>query len=127
MSKKITDKAKGRLTLQGTFTTCTECNVSETETIRSPDLIIPLAFSNEKLLSRLLSMSLEKPRKMGIKPQCRFKRLCDDGLGVNAKTGQSGRQRDRSDAMYPVLVYTKIASASNLLAEISKTICIRYG
>lgn len=88
--------------------------------IRSPDLIIPLAFSSEKLLSRLLSMSLVKLRQKGINPQCRFKRLCEDGLGVNAKTGQSGRQRDRSDAMCPVFVYTKSASASNLLAEISK-------
>lgn len=73
--------------------------MSETAITRSPDLIIPLALSKEKVLLRLLSMSSEKLRRKGIRPHCRFRRLLTDAVVVKAKIGQSGRQRDKRDAM----------------------------
>nr|KYP74628.1 hypothetical protein KK1_007315 [Cajanus cajan] len=88
---------------------------------RSPDLIRFLALSNENVLLRLLSISSEKLRRKGIKPHWRFRRLRTDGVVVKAKIGQSGRQRDNRDAMYPVFVYTKSASTSKLLAAKVKT------
>ena len=72
--------------------------------IRSPELIIPLALSKEKVLFRLLSTSSEKSRRKGIKPHCRFRYLRMDVVGVNAKIGQSGRLRERRDAVCPVFV-----------------------
>lgn len=78
--------------------------MSETAITRSPDLIIPLALSKEKVLLRLLSISSEKLRRKGIRPHCRFKRLRTEVVVVKAKIGQSGRQRDRRDAMWPVFV-----------------------
>ena len=81
-----------------------DCNMSETAITRSPDLIIPLALSNEKVLLRLLSISSEKLRRKGIRPHCRFRRLRTEVVVVKAKMGQSGRQRDRRDAMWPVFV-----------------------
>lgn len=90
--------------------------MSETAITRSPDLIMPRALSREKVLLRLLSMSSEKPRRNGIKPHCRFKRLLTEVSVVNAKIGQSGRDRDRRDAMCPSFVYTNSASTSRLLA-----------
>lgn len=71
---------------------------------RSPDLIIPLALSNEKVLFRLLSMSSEKLRRNGISPHCRFKRLLTEAVFVKAKIGQSGRHRETNDAMCPLFV-----------------------
>lgn len=90
--------------------------------IRSPDLIIPLALSKEKVRLRLLSISSEKLRQKGTKPHCRFKRLRTVGVGVNANIGQSGRLLDKRDAICPEFVYTKRAYAFNLLAESSKTL-----
>lgn len=66
---------------------------------RSPDFIIPRDFSKKKVLLRLLSISSEKLKRKGIRPHCRFRRLRTDVDVVNAKMGQSGRQRDRRDAM----------------------------
>lgn len=91
--------------------------MSETAMTRSPDLIIPLAFSRENVLLRVLSMSSEKLRRNGIRPHCKFSRLRTDVVVVNAKIGQSGRQRDKRDAMWPVFVYTKSASTPRLFAE----------
>ena len=84
--------------------------------ITSPDLIIPLTLSKEKVFS----VSSEKPRRNGIKPHSRFKRLRTDVEGVNAKIGQSGRHCDRRVARCPVFVLTISASAPKLLAESSK-------
>lgn len=81
-----------------------DCNISETAMTRSPDLIIPLALSKAKVLLRLLSISSEKLRRNGIRPHCRFRRLRTDGAVVKAKIGQSGRQRERRDAMCPSFV-----------------------
>ncbi|PPR84753.1 hypothetical protein GOBAR_AA35961 [Gossypium barbadense] len=81
-----------------------DCNMSDTAITRSPDLIIPLALSNEKVLLRLASISSEKLRRKGIRPHCRFRRLRTDVVVVKAKMGQSGRHRDRRDAMWPVFV-----------------------
>lgn len=78
--------------------------MSETAMTRSPDLIIPLALSNEKVLLRLPSISSEKLRRKGIRPHCRFRRLLTDVVLVKAKIGQSGLQRDRREAMWPVFV-----------------------
>ena len=78
--------------------------MSETAMTRSPDLIIPLALSNEKVLLRLLSISSEKLRRKGIRPHCRFRRLLKDVVLVKANIGQSGLQRDKREAMWPVFV-----------------------
>ena len=78
--------------------------MSETAMTRSPDLIIPLALSNEKVLLRLPSISSEKLRRKGIKPHCRFRRLLTEVVLVKAKIGQSGLQRDKREAMWPVFV-----------------------
>jgi hypothetical protein len=78
--------------------------MSETAMTRSPDLIIPLALSNEKVLLRLPSISSEKLRRKGIRPHCRFRRLLTDVVLVKAKIGQSGLQRDKREAMWPVFV-----------------------
>lgn len=61
-------------------------------------------------------MSSEKLRRKGIRPHCRFRRLRTDVVDVKANIGQSGRQRERRDAMWPVFVYTKRASTPKLLA-----------
>lgn len=81
-----------------------DCNISEITMIRSPDLIIPLALSKNKLPFRLLSISSVKERQNVIKPHRRFRRLRTDAVGVNAKIGQSGRLEDRRDAVCPVFV-----------------------
>lgn len=78
--------------------------MSETAITRSPDLIKFLALSKAKVLFRLLSMSSEKLRRKGMRPHCRFRRLRTDVVEVKANIGQSGRQRDRRDAMCPVFV-----------------------
>jgi hypothetical protein len=78
--------------------------MSDTAMTRSPDLIIPLALSNEKVLLRLLSISSEKLTRKGIRPHCRFRRLLTDFVLVKAKIGQSGLQRDKREAMWPVFV-----------------------
>lgn len=78
--------------------------MSDTAMTRSPDLIIPRALSKEKVLLRLLSISSEKLRRKGIRPHCRLRRLRTDIVLVNAKIGQSGRQRDRRDAICPFFV-----------------------
>lgn len=78
--------------------------MSETAITRSPDLIKFLALSSEKVLFRLLSISSEKLTRNGIRPHCRFRRLLTDVVLVKAKIGQSGRQRDRRDAVWPVFV-----------------------
>lgn len=88
----------------GTFITWIDCNMSETAMTRSPDLIKFLALSNENVLLRLLSISSEKLKRKGIRPHCKFRRLRTDVVAVNAKIGQSGRQRERRDAMWPVFV-----------------------
>lgn len=90
--------------LQGTFITWIDCNMSETAMTRSPDFIIPLALSKENVRLRLLSMSSEKLRRKGMRPHCRFRRLLTDVVDVNANIGQSGRQRDRREAMCPIFV-----------------------
>ena len=90
--------------------------MSETAITRSPDLIIPLDFSKENVLFKLLSMSSEKLRRNGISPHCRFKRLLTEVVFVKAKIGQSGRHRETRDAMCPFFVYTKTASTPRLLA-----------
>lgn len=81
-----------------------DCNMTDTAMMRSPDLIMPLAFSKEKVLLRLLSMSSVKSRRNGIKPHCRFSLLRTDVEDVKAKMGQSGRHRERKDAISPVFV-----------------------
>lgn len=78
--------------------------MSDTAMTRSPDLIIPLALSRAKVLLRLLSISSEKLRRKGIRPHWRLSRLRTAVVLVNAKIGQSGRQRDRRDAICPVVV-----------------------
>lgn len=78
--------------------------MSETAITRSPDLIMPLAFSNENVLFKLLSMSSEKLRRNGISPHCRFKRLLTEVVVVKAKIGQSGRHRETKEAMCPLVV-----------------------
>lgn len=96
--------AEMKHTSQGTFITCMDCKISETAMTRSPDLIKFLALSNEKVLLRLLSISSEKLRRKGMRPHWRFRRLRTDVVVVKAKIGQSGRQRDSSDAVCPVFV-----------------------
>lgn len=71
---------------------------------RSPDCIMPLALSSENVRLRLLSMSSEKLRRKGMRPHWRFNRLRTDVEVVNAKIGQSGRQRERMEAISPVFV-----------------------
>lgn len=90
--------------------------MSEMATIRSPLFIMPRAFNSANVLRRLLSMSPEKSRRNGIKPHCRFSRCRMDLVSVKAKIGQSGLDLDKREAMYPRLVYTKIASTPSLLA-----------
>jgi len=97
-----------------------DCNMSDTAMTRSPALIIPLALSNENVLLRLLSISSVKLKRNGIRPHFKFRRLRTDVVVVKAKIGQSGRQRDRRDAMWPVFVYTKSASTPRLLAAKSQ-------
>lgn len=94
--------------------------MSATATINSPLFIIPRAFSRANVLRRLLSMSPEKSRRNGINPHCRFSRCRMDLVSVKAKIGQSGLDLDKSEAMNPRLVYTKIASAPSLSAAILK-------
>ncbi len=91
-------------TFQGTFITWIDCNMSDTAMTRSPDLIKFLALSNENVLLRLLSISSAKLKRKGISPHCKFRRLRTDVEVVKAKIGQSGRQRERRDAMWPVFV-----------------------
>lgn len=81
-----------------------DCNISETAMTRSPDLIIPLALSKAKVLLRLVSISSVKLRRKGIRPHCKLSRLRTEVVFVNAKIGQSGRQRDNRDAMCPFFV-----------------------
>lgn len=100
----------------GTFMTWMDCSMSDSAITRSPDLIMPLVFSREKVRFRLLSMSSEKLRRKGIRPHWRFRRLLTDVEVVKAKTGQSGRHRERREAMCPVFVKTKTASTPKLLA-----------
>jgi len=101
---------------QGTFITWMDCSMSERAITRSPDWIMPLALSREKVRFRLLSMSSEKLRRKGMSPHWRFSRLLTDVEVVKAKTGQSGRHRERREAMWPVFVKTKTASAPKPLA-----------
>jgi len=49
-------------------------------------------------------------------PHWRFSRLLTDVEVVKAKTGQSGRHRESREAMWPVFVKTKTASAPKPLA-----------
>ena len=93
-----------------------DCSMSESAITRSPDWIMPLALSREKVRFRLLSMSPEKLRRKGIRPHWRFSRLLTDVEVVKAKTGQSGRHRESREAMWPVLVKTKTASTPKPLA-----------
>lgn len=81
-----------------------DCSISETAMIRSPDLTMPRAFNKENVLLRLFSISLEKLKRKGVRPHCRFRRLRTDVVVVNAKIGQSGRHRDKREAMCPFLV-----------------------
>jgi hypothetical protein len=97
-----------------------DCSMSERAITRSPDWIMPLALSREKVRFRLLSMSSEKARRKGIRPHCRFSRLLTDVDVVKAKTGQSGRHRESREAMCPVLVNTKTASTPKPLAADKK-------
>lgn len=78
--------------------------MSESAMTRSPDWIMPLALSSEKVRFRLLSMSSEKLRRKGMRPHWRFNRLLTDVEVVKAKIGQSGRHRESSEAMWPVFV-----------------------
>lgn len=102
--------------VHGTLITWMDWSISETAITRSPVLIIPLALSKENVLFRLLSISSEKLNRNGIIPHCRLSRRLIDGSVVKANIGQSGRQRDKRDAICPDFVYTKIASTSKLLA-----------
>nr|GMD65536.1 hypothetical protein GOBAR_AA35961 [Ipomoea batatas] len=86
---KTNSLCQNLLCSHGTFITWIDCNMSETATTRSPDLIMPRAFSREKVLLRLLSMSSEKLKRKGIRPHCRFRRLRTEVVVVNAKMGQS--------------------------------------
>ncbi|EYU41427.1 hypothetical protein MIMGU_mgv1a016845mg [Erythranthe guttata] len=94
--------------------------MSETAITRSPDLTIPRALSSEKSLVEVaFPCRREKLKRKGIKtPFKGLKRLRTEVVVVNAKIGQSGLHRDRRDAMWPLVVYTKIASTSKLLAAI---------
>jgi len=49
-------------------------------------------------------------------PHWRFSRLLTDVEVVKSKTGQSGRHRESREAMWPVFVKTKTASAPKPLA-----------
>ena len=102
----------------GIFITCIDCNISETAITKSPGFTIPLAFNRTNVRLKLLSMSSLKSSRNGIRPHCKFKHLLTCVEGVNANIGQSGRQRDRRDAMSPFLVYTNIASTARLFAII---------
>jgi hypothetical protein len=93
-----------------------DCSISERAITRSPDWIIPRAFSREKVRLRLLSMSSDKLRRKGMRPHCRFSRRRTVVELVNAKMGQSGRHRDSRDAMWPLFVYTNTASTPRLFA-----------
>ena len=88
----------------GTFITWIDCNMSDTAITRSPDLIKFLALSSKNVLLRLFSMSSEKLSRKGINPHCKLRRLLTDVVEVKAKIGQSGRQRDSRDAMWPDVV-----------------------
>jgi hypothetical protein len=90
--------------------------MSESAITRSPDLIMPLVLSREKVRFRLLSMSSEKLRRKGMRPRWRFRRLLRDVEVVKAKMGQLGRHRESREAMCPVFVKTKTASTPKLLA-----------
>lgn len=78
--------------------------MSERAITRSPDLIMPLALSREKVRFRLLSVSSEKVRRKGMRPHWRFSRLLTDVEFVKAKIGQSGRHRESREAMWPPFV-----------------------
>jgi hypothetical protein len=72
--------------------------------------------SRKKVRLKLLSISSVKSRRNGIRPHCKFKHLLTCVDGVKAKIGQSGRQRDKREAMSPFLVYTNMASTARLFA-----------
>jgi hypothetical protein len=72
----------------------------------------------------LLSMSSEKARRKGMRPHWRFSRLLTDVEVVKAKTGQSGRQRESREAMWPVFVKTKTASTPRPLAADGSGFCL---
>jgi len=61
-------------------------------------------------------MSSESLSRNGMRPHCRFSRLLTEVEDVNAKIGQSGRHRESREAMWPVFVKTKTASAPKPLA-----------
>lgn len=111
--------------VQDTMWTWTDCRIpdcpddeetSETATTRLPGLTIPWAFKSAIDCSRLLSKSFRNGNWNGVTPHFSSMRRITSTDSVKAKMGLSGRFLDSRDAMYPRRVYTKIASAFNLLA-----------
>nr|KYP75245.1 hypothetical protein KK1_007951 [Cajanus cajan] len=62
------------------------------------------------------SASSDKSTRRGTTPHCKFRAMRVLSSLVKAKIGGFGRLRDRSDAMCPCFVYTKMASTPRLLA-----------
>lgn len=89
---------------------------SETTKTTSPSFIIPLVLIRSMVFEMLASISSDKSTRTGITPHCKFKAIRALLLFVNANMGEYGRLRDRSDAICPCFVYTKIASTPRLLA-----------
>ena len=89
---------------------------SETTRTTSPWLINPLDFISWTDFEMLDSASSDKSTRRGTTPHCKVRAMRVLSSLVKAKMGGFGRLRDRSDAMCPYFVYTKMASTPRLLA-----------
>lgn len=89
---------------------------SETTKTVSPSFTKPFDFMRSMVLEILDSMSSDRSTRSGVTPHCKFKAIRVLSSFVKANMGGFGLLRDRSDAMCPCLVYTKIASTARLLA-----------
>lgn len=94
--------------------------ISETTRTTSPWLINPLDSISWTDFEMLDSASSDKSTRRGTTPHRRFRAIRVLSSSVKAKMGGFGRLRDRSDAMCPCFVYTKMASTPRLLAAEQK-------
>ena len=89
---------------------------SETSRTTSASLIIiPFVLIRSKVFEMLASISSDKSTRSGITPHYKFKAIRALLSLVNANIGGQGRLRDKSDAISPCFVYTKMASTPRLL------------
>lgn len=90
--------------------------ISETTKTSSPSSNIPFIFIRSMVFVMLASTSSDNSARIGVTPHCRFILIRVLLLSVKANMGELGRMRDKSDAIWPCFVYTKMASTPRLLA-----------